>query len=151
MKISHKFRRFEDENVLVIVSGTEEAKIYQASDGEFRKLCSIRSPNIHYSDKEGFFAVRTKGIYLGGGAVRDNVEKKEKEEFLNMLEAECKKFSNQGFDYIALLAPEQAIPKIIRRLDFFKNKIKIAGKGVYLDYSPEKLLDLITKSLKPLA
>jgi hypothetical protein len=150
MKIPQEFFQFSGEKALVIVSGTKEAKFYTASDGNFEELVSVKSPEIRYSDKEGFFAVKAKGENIRSGAVRNNVGMKEKKEFLAILKSECEKVKKESFDYTALMAPEHAVSEITNSLCFSKDKIKIVGKGNYLDRTPVELLKILTKSLRPL-
>jgi len=164
MKISENFYQFKDEKALIIISGTEEAKIFEGENGIMNSLGSINAQEIKYSDKEGFFASRVrgissalkaKGIGLGSGSTLKDVNRKERTEFLKMLGKKYGELKNNGYDYIALTAPSHALPEIIDCLNIPKGEVEktvnIIKKGNYLDYSPEKILGIITEKMAPLA
>jgi len=150
MEIPSQFYQFTDEKALVIVSGTEEAKLFGAHDGEMDHLETIKTRKISYSDREGFFASRGQGKTFGAGSVMEDVDEKERKEFRDLLGEKYAEMAD-GYDYVALLAPEHALPEIIGSLgipkDKIEDKVKIIKKGIFLDYSPEKLLELLTEGI----
>jgi hypothetical protein len=154
MKIPEKFYQFKGEKALIVISGTEEAKIFKASNGDIEFLQNIKAREVSYSDREGFFESRRQGMTFRSGSTMKDVDQKEKKDFLETLAEEFRKLNGE-YDYIVLTAPEHALPEIIDSLgipsDKVQDVVRIAKKGTYLKYSAEELLELLTDALNPLA
>jgi len=107
MKISQDLPQFEERKSLLIVAGKQEAKIFFALNGEINKIRDINLSNPHYSDKEGFFEVRTRMQKLiRAGSVLKPLKWKIINEFNRMLVKELNDLIQRGdYDYVYIISP----------------------------------------------
>src|SRR3989344_5368752 len=146
MRIPSKFLQFENEKVLMVAGGAQEADIYIASNGTLDKVVSFRIPRRKYSDVEGFFAGRTKtgkkGRLLGTGAAREYPKEASIKEFLNRLESEIKIISKkEKISYVCLFSPDymmKAVKSVFPAI--LRSKIKILINGNFAGHSADDLL-----------
>ncbi|MFA4999626.1 MAG: hypothetical protein WC519_02795 [Parcubacteria group bacterium] len=153
MKIPSDFYQFKDEKALIVVSGEEHAELFEASDGEFSHINSISAEKTKYSDKEGTYNA-PGGLFRSGG-VLDDVNERERNQFLKLLRIRYDELKIRGYDYVALLAPQNALKDVIGCFNVPKNevneRIRVIKEGNYLKYTPEELLRLLSDALNPLA
>lgn len=153
MKIPESFYQFKNERALIIISGTKRAELFACSDGEMKKLEPVFSEKIKYSDKEGSY-IGKSGLFRGGSLL-DDVNKKETTRFLELLGKRYDEIKGNKYDFIAVMAPKEAINEVIDSLGIpkkeSKRKIRIIKEGNFLHYSGEELLNLLSDSLGPIA
>src|SRR3989344_1938536 len=53
MKITQNLPQFDNDVVLIVVTGKQEAKFYLAQDGEIERIADFELETPHYSDREG--------------------------------------------------------------------------------------------------
>ena len=157
MEIPSKFPQFENENVLIVVTGFQNADFYLAGNGVIEKIRSVRIPRRKYSDDEGFFAAKTKigksrGGIVSSGAVREYPKEAVLNEFLNQLDDELKAISKkENISYVCLFSPDYALKKIKSSFPAaLKNKVKFSIAGNYSHYSPTELIEKIDQKRKKL-
>ena len=144
MKIPSKFTQFENENVLIVVTGAQDADIYLASNGVFEKIKSIMIPRKKYSDQEGF-SVQKSGV---SGSAREYPKEAVRQEFLNELENELKAIS-QNITSVCLFSPDYFLKTVESSFPYpLKDKIKITIAGNYIHYRPLEILEKIKLKLK---
>ncbi|MFA5052928.1 MAG: hypothetical protein WC565_02645 [Parcubacteria group bacterium] len=153
MKIPSIFYQFKNEKVLVVVSGTERAKLFKTQNGEMEDIGLVSLEKIKYSDKEGTY--NAPGGLFRGGSVLDDVSEREKKQFMELLARKYDELRNEKFDYIALLAPSNVLHEIIGCFDIPKTekegKVRVIKEGNYLHATPEELFRLLSEALNPLA
>lgn len=76
MKITKKLPQFEGENVLLVVTGRQEADFYRAGDGVIENMMGFKVEKPLYEDRKGHFKRRGHGKVLASGAAYE--EQKEK-------------------------------------------------------------------------
>ncbi|EKD43847.1 MAG: hypothetical protein ACD_72C00097G0001, partial [uncultured bacterium] len=54
MKIPAQLPQFVKEQAFLLVSGTQAADFYLATEGEIVKVGQVKLPKVHYSDRETF-------------------------------------------------------------------------------------------------
>ena len=144
MKIPAKFQQFEDENVLIVITGAQDADIYLASNGIFEKIKSIKVPRRKYSDEEGF-SKQKSGV---SGSAREYPKEAVRQEFLNQLENELKKIP-QKITSVFLFSPDYFLKTVESSFPYpLKDKIKITIAGNYIHYRPLEILEKIKLKIK---
>ena len=144
MKIPAKFPQFEDENVLIVITGAQDADIYLASNGIFEKIKSIKVPRRKYSDEEGF-SKQKSGV---SGSAREYPKEAVRQEFLNQLENELKKIP-QKITSVFLFSPDYFLKTVESSFPYpLKDKIKITIAGNYIHYRPLEILEKIKLKIK---
>ena len=153
MKIPEEFYQFKNEKALIIVSGTERAKIFACSNGEMDNIASVAAEKTEYSDKEVTY-IGKEGLFRGGSVLND-INEKERNDFLKLMGEEYARLKSGEYDYIALMAPKESIKQVIESLGIAKGdierKVRVIKEGNFLHYSSGELLGLITDALSPLA
>jgi len=81
MKISQNLPQFAGEHVLLVVTGRQEAEFYRAGDGEVEKVAAFKVETPKYSDREGHFKTRGRGMVLASGAVYEAQKEKILQDF----------------------------------------------------------------------
>lgn len=146
MKIPSKFPQFEDERVLVVATGAQDADIYIASNGTMDKVVSFRIPRRKYSDEEGF-SVQKSGV---SGSAREYPKEAAIHNFLSRLENELKKISKkEKITQICLFSPDY-MTKMVKSVfpTVLRNKVKISIAGNFSQHRPLELLQKINLKIK---
>ena len=81
MKISQDLPQFKEENALLIVTGKHEADFFHASHGEIERIAGFKVEKPHYSDREGHFKTRGRGVTVASGAVYEAQKEKILQDF----------------------------------------------------------------------
>lgn len=146
MKIPAEFPQFEDENVLIVVTGAQDADIYFVSNGVFEKIKSIQIPRRRYSDEEGF-SVQKSGV---SGSAREYPKEAVRQEFLNELERELKAISKkEKITSVCLFSPDYFLKTVKSSFPYLlRDKIKVAIAGNYIHYRPLEILEKIKLKVK---
>lgn len=146
MKIPAEFPQFEDENVLIVVTGAQDADIYLASNSVFEKIKSIRIPRRKYSDEEGF-SVQKSGV---SGSAREYPKEAVRQEFLNELENELKVISKkEKITSVYLFSPDYFLKTVKSSFPYpLRDKINIEIAGNYIHYQPLEILEKIKLKIR---
>lgn len=144
MKISNNFSHFITESSLIIVSGTQDAKFYISENGNINLLNSIKIEKPDYSDREGFFQMRARGLSVRSGSVVKSKNRMVIMPFLRSFKEELAKIArNSAVSDIFLFYPGHLarivnfIPRTLRK------KIKLEVRGNFNDSHPFDLLKKI--------
>ncbi|MDD4931477.1 MAG: host attachment protein [Candidatus Colwellbacteria bacterium] len=148
MKIPEGLPSFDDFSALVIVCGSKSGRIFRVGGGELEEISHIENSKVEYSDKEGFFASSGSGI-SGGSSPKDDVDKKEEEEFVEKLKKEVSSIIEGGdFKEIYLFAPSYSSREVV---DAFpasvRSIIKMMKEGNYVDRHPTEVLGMMRDEL----
>lgn len=145
IKIPESFG-FGDKSALIIVAGAKAAKIYAALGGMMDEVADIPAAEIHYTDKEGFFASSGSGQSFGSGATSDRLDEKEKAEFKINIESALSRVWQPSFTEIYLLSPEWNRETVIGALPPGAAQAKITNvAGNFVKRSPLEILEIIIK------
>ncbi len=97
----------EDDHVLVVVSAKEEGKIYELQDGTLTFIEGVVEHPPQYSDNEGFFERRGRGITMGSGNVREEADEHNLLNFLKrMAQAVTERMNERTPRAVLVLEPE---------------------------------------------
>lgn len=114
MKVPRALPQFEGKNILVISTGAENARIFEAKNGTIEELENFRIPKPHYSDREGFFETRGHGAVFQTGAVYENKKETIIQDFISEFKKKIKKtIPGKIPDHLYIFCPR-----------YFKNRIQ---------------------------
>ena len=76
MKISKNLPQFNEEKVLLVVTGRQEADFFRAGDGEIKKIAGFKIEKPLHDDRKGRVTRRGHGqIFASGAAYEEQKEK----------------------------------------------------------------------------
>ena len=81
MKISKSLPQFKDENVLLVVTGRQEADFFRAGDGVIETIAGFKIEKPLYDDRKGRVVRRGHGQILASGAVYEEQKEKIMQDF----------------------------------------------------------------------
>ena len=113
MKIPRQFKQFHDEPALIIVAGRQDALLYSANNGMIDRVDAVKIPTPHYSDREGAFQTRRKGMIVRSGAPRELRDRDIIRDFIHELGKRMKKLSF-SISKTYIFAPDQTDRKSTR-------------------------------------
>jgi hypothetical protein len=143
MKIPRKLEQFDGSKALIVVSGKQEALFYSANKGTIEKLAEIGIPRPRYSDHEGEFKVRGRGLTVSSGSPVEFHDYEVIQEFIQ----ECKKRMKEigEFDEVYIFASEKVKNKIGSCVpSSMKSKVKAVIEGNYFNHRPLELIEKIS-------
>lgn len=143
MKITESLARFTGKNTLIIVAGEKEAKLYFISGDTLSELGHPTGPEIKYSDRESFYNSSSKGISLGSGSIKDNVEEKERREFRVILRDALADISSQHVIEKILLAAPRYIVDEYRNI--IKDRFQVAPLEVFGNFIHESPFEVLER------
>jgi hypothetical protein len=142
MIIPKKFQ-VEKRDALLIVSGKREATFYRIHGENMEPIESFHIAKPEYTDFEGEFKTRGRGITISSGAVKEIDDESTIKYFLRELK---RRFNNIRFNVsnIYLLAPPQTKNKIKEALpNNSRRKIKSMIDGNFSRFHPIQLLERV--------
>lgn len=148
MDIQKQLPHFYDENVLLVVTGSVEYKIFQAGDGKINEIAEFNSKSDMAFDEEKVESTRSGGgqVFGVGAADKSNQMHKELEgNFTHHLKAQLTRLAaGQTFDKLFLFCPPQVLASVedIVPADL-KKSLVLAVKGNYTKQHPFDLLTFI--------
>jgi hypothetical protein len=148
MKIPRKLRR-KDEDALLIVSGKQSAAFYHVYGSHIDFLDSFVVAKPEYTDFEGEFKVRGRGINVSSGSIKETDDESIIRHFLRELKLRMHK---QSFHIakIYLLAPAQTKNKIRQALPSdSRDKVKSIISGNFSRFHPLDLLKRLYAETTP--
>ncbi|TSC71503.1 MAG: Uncharacterized protein G01um101470_572 [Parcubacteria group bacterium Gr01-1014_70] len=81
MKISKNLPQFKDENVLLVVTGRQEADFFRAGEGVIENITGFKIEKPLYDDRKGRVVRRGHGQVLASGAVYEDQKEKILQDF----------------------------------------------------------------------
>ncbi len=151
MKLSQELPQFENKPVLLLVCGWQSGKIFYALNGEIVLVQEIDVPDHHYSDREGHFKMRTRGIVQSGSVYEQKKEHIRKEflgEYVSSIDNAVKKYNAKE---LYLFSPPEGMHDLQDVLPpRFRRRVRGRYSGNYIHHKPDKIVALIKdKKLKP--
>jgi hypothetical protein len=151
MKISNEFPEIRQSDALLVVSGTQHAKIYKIKSGELEEVKDIAEEDPKYTDHEGHYISRSGSgqVYGGNSAVYENQVVAIKNNYLNKLEAYFKEvFGHADFTQVYIAAPAGTLQEIVDLVPSDQEeKVVSQIKGNYTKNHPFDLLAMIERQL----
>lgn len=153
MEISRHLPQFNNENVLLIVTGDTDAKIFLARNGTLKTLADFEVAKPHYQDREGHFKTRSNdppGSALRSGAVYENNKEFVLKNFLHEFSAHLKRVTRgEKITRVFLYTPatlkipiRKILPKNLR------DRLELLFEGNFFDLHPFELLNKIVQAKK---
>lgn len=144
MKIPNNLPQFNDEEVLIIVAGRQDAIFYKAGNGTLFRLDAFKIPTPHYSDHEGEFKKRGRGITLSSGGIRELRDEDIIRDFLREFKQRIKKICESSKIYI--FAPNQTKNRITCVLPTkWQKKVWKVAEGNYYYCHPLYIIKRISQ------
>lgn len=150
MKLSKNLPQFKDTPALIISCGWQSADFYLVLDGEISKVKKVKTEDHKYSDKEGYFVERVKGVVgkiIRSGSVLERKKDHIRQEFLSQFFNYIKKAVDEfKVKEIYLFSPSRGLSEIVEKMPSYICKlIKGTYTGNYSHYNPDKLVELLIK------
>ncbi|HLC70037.1 MAG TPA: hypothetical protein VJH75_03250 [Patescibacteria group bacterium] len=145
MQIKNGLPKFRNETALIIVSGTNDARLFEAKNGEINETGYIKAEKPDYSDREGHFKVRSASKAMRSGAVYEDKEHIVKKDYFKTLRPILKRYTNENEPtYLYLFCP-QPIKEEIRNVfpPALQSKLTLVETGNYNHRHPFDLLEKI--------
>ncbi|MFA6424116.1 MAG: hypothetical protein WCV83_02255 [Candidatus Magasanikbacteria bacterium] len=145
MKISAQLHQFINESALLVVSGTQAANFYIASEGEIAQAGQVTLLKSHYSDRENFG--RRGSLVFESGSKIEKMKRSKHSDFLVLVKDFVKQISGeQKFSAVYLFAPTEIMLDIKKTLPaVLVKKIKCVYLG---NLHKEKPMDILKKLKK---
>ena len=147
MQIPKSLPSFKDTPTLFVVLGTQDARLYHAHNNIMEKIDDFKVSKPHYSDREGHFKTRGKGMVMVSGSVYEAKKQVTFHEFLDELVSHLKEAEKSYAPReIYLFVPRhrknavlEALPKKI------SDRIRLIKSGNYYKAHPKELLEMVAK------
>lgn len=141
MKISDKFKKLQEEEALLIVTGKQDAVFYHIKDGEMLKLDAFKIPTPRYSDNEGHARMRGRGEMVATSFTPELEDRDIIKTFISEFKERLKKLPESA-QSVYLFAPEHTKNAVREALPpSLSSKIKKEVWGNYYHFSPQDLLE----------
>jgi hypothetical protein len=148
MLVPQTLPQFNNRKALVVVTGKQDARFYRISEGIFIEFDNFKIPRPHYSDKEGYFRSRSKGITMSSGAVRELQDEIVIGDFVREFRRHIKAAGN-GFDEVYFFTPSTVKKALLDALPAsLKGKIHAIFEGNHYKTSPLGLLSRIKNEIE---
>lgn len=147
MKIKRQLPQFKDSKTLIIVAGQQSAVLYCAYKGEIKEIDRIHIETPVYSDREGFFATRTKRQGVArSGAVYENKKDELNNRFAKELSNRILKLDKfEKFSQFYLCASRPTVNLILDKMSNpQKNKIAKKTFGNLIELHPFNILERLS-------
>jgi hypothetical protein len=145
MKIP-KSLQLEDGEVLLIVSGKQGASFYHLHGECIELVDSFKVSKPEYTDFEGEFKVRGRGITISSGSIKETDDESIIRHFLRDLKQHLSRLK-LSIKKIYLFAPSQTKNKIAKSLpQESKDKIEKVVSGNFSRFHPIDLLERVYSS-----
>lgn len=145
LQIPDSLARFRDESALIIVSGGKAAKIYAVLNGAIDEVADIPAAEIHYSDKEEYWATRSGGRFLGSGATGNSLDDEEKVKFRNNIASVLEKIWSPAYVNVYILASDWDRQSVVDALPPQAKKVIFGKSGNFVRKPPVQILEIIAK------
>jgi protein required for attachment to host cells len=144
MKIKRQLPQFKDKKTLIIVAGQQSAVLYNAHNGEIKEIDRIHIETPVYSDREGFFATRTRRQGTArSGAVYENKKDETQRRFAKELNSKVQNLEKTNrFDQFYMCAPRPTASLILDKISNpLKDKIVKKVYGNLIEFHPFNILE----------
>lgn len=145
MKIAQQFPQFKKERALLILTGTQDAEFYLASEGSMERIEMFRIPRMKFSDREGLSVRPGKMGVTGGSSL--SMKERYRQEF-------AAKFKTAAKDVVARVMPTQIaiISPIVGEIEellpaISKKAVNMRLRKNLCERHPEEILGHIKKAL----
>jgi hypothetical protein len=139
MKIPNGLPQFQDEKVLLVVAGKQDAVLYEVGNQKIERVDAFKIPTPHYSDSEGLFKTGGSGAVARSGAAKEIQDEDIIRDFLHLFKERIKKMTN--FSKIYVFASEQTKNRIVPALPYMlRRKVGAIFSGNYFETNPLELL-----------
>ena len=153
MKISNNLPQFENETVLIVVSGKQDAIFYLAKNGELFKVESFKVDRPKYDDVQGHFETSAKtgkhGQTMRAGSPFDptHMEEKAVTQYLQKLQEELEGVQqHHNITQLFIFAPSYVKHEVEKRMPYaLQDKKQLMIEGNYYEEHPFELLERIQK------
>lgn len=145
MRITKELPQFDDEQALLIVSGKEEAIVYTAHAGTITRVEHVRYRPHRYSDREGFFAIRSGGKTVRSGSAKEIPKQHSLVEFLTALQTALRPYVAKPKSMtVYLFAPKYLLPSIREHLSSdIRQQIRKSVPGNFVNDHPFEILEYL--------
>lgn len=145
-KVSNQINHVNKSNSVLIVSGSQAAKIYELRRGSILQDPAIQISRPAYTDREGLNRRRGKGSVWGTASDYEAKDDGTDIEFIHELQREIKNLAAQrDFEEVYLFAPRQCFQKIKSALPkILQEKVAFEYRGNFTKFDPSRLLQKIT-------
>lgn len=152
MKLSHNLPQFEGTPTLLVVSGWQSGKVFYALNGNIVLDGEVLVPDHRYSDREGHFKMRTRGVVQSGSVYEQKKEHIRKEflgKFVSCIDNVVKR---HNIKEIHIFSPPEGLHDLEKAFPaHLKKYIRGSYSGNYIHHKPDKLAEIIKgKKLKPI-
>lgn len=139
MKIPRELPQFKDENAFIIVTGKQDAAFYKASDGIIEKVDAFKIPRPTYSDNEGIYRTKGRGVATSSGSAKELQDENVIRDFLREFKKRIRKISD--FSTIYIFSPHQIKNRVRAALpNEWKMKVGALIEGNYYFRHPTFIL-----------
>lgn len=147
MKISEDLPQFTTEKVLLIVTGTFHAELYEVHDGSFEQIESVKGERPEFDDKAGYFETRTRGGVQTSSTAYEDTDDRVRVAFLREFEDALQQtFKKRDLDLIFLFSPEHTLQGVLEKIPHnYREIVKGTFQGDYSSKHPFELLGMIKK------
>lgn len=147
MKIPKTFPQFTQITALFVTTGKQGAVFYVATNGFIDSVGSFDIPVPHYSDHEGKFARRGRGLSLSSGGVYEPDKAGHIKEFLRALATHVKQLVGKyAVTATYLYAPQYLMKQVKEALhDTIEKSYVMSFQGNYHEAHPTVLLEMVAK------
>jgi hypothetical protein len=142
MKISHKFPQFTNQPTLIAVTGKQGGRFYIARDGIIEEVDSFKIEKPGYTDREGMFMTRGRGITVRSGSVVEEQDEVMLRYFFHEFISRIRQLSaNLAPDKLVLFGTAGMKGRLSKLLPkHLQEKIDVFIVGTYYGSHPFKLL-----------
>lgn len=147
MKITKELPQFKNENVLLVVAGTQHADLYRVHDSKVALIKTVHIPTPEYSDREGFFMQRGGGKVYGCGSVYEPKKQTIQEQFAKELISDMKELDQkEGPFKIYLFTPTHVKNLLVKDLPppLFSRVVYVKS-GNYTKAHPFEILSFVER------
>lgn len=148
MKIPQQLPQFEDQQVLLIVVGSQSGILYSAADGEIDSIQTIQQPTPRYTDREGFFASMRKGFGRSGSVYEDDKVQQTRKFFKKVANEVHVLLQKQTITQIYIFEPPHTKGYLTTALrELSSVKVDLVKYGNYIHTPPLSLIEFIQQLL----
>ena len=146
MKITKNLPQFDNEKVLLIVTGRQEAEFYYAGSGIVEKISEFKVKKPTYSDHEGRVIRQGRGQLFGSGTASKDTKEKILQDFKRAFKKSLQTVLEGAPDVIYVYTPAplaSELPALFPKKTALR--IKKIIRGNFYGRHPFEILKKITK------
>ncbi len=150
MIIPNKLSQFRDKKILLLVSGKQNMRIYETGGDTIKRSGEFRATLPLHTDNEGHFKVRSQGMVMKSGSVREVNNSEIISRFIKELKKQIKFLKASNYESVYLFCPSHTKKLIRDALPVtFQKKMHPVIEGNYYSETPIFLLGkLVDRKMK---